>query len=52
MPSGSFGGAHSEKPAEAHARIERLVAGPYLELFARRPVRGWDAWGNQVAADA
>ena len=29
-------GAHSAKPNEAHARIERLVAGPYLELFARK----------------
>jgi len=41
-------GRHSEKPAEVHRRIERLVAGPYLELFARRPVAGWDVWGNEV----
>ena len=28
-------GRHSQKPAEVYARIERLVAGPYIELFAR-----------------
>lgn len=39
---------HSRKPAEAHKRIERLVAGPYLELFARRTRPGWKTWGNQV----
>ena len=39
---------HSRKPDEVAARIERLVAGPYLELFARRPRDGWAAWGNQA----
>ena len=51
-PSGRVGGAHSEKPTEIHARIERLVAGPYVELFARKPVPGWDAWGNEVGVEA
>lgn len=37
---------HSRKPDEAHARIERLCAGPYLELFARRPRAGWSCWGK------
>lgn len=37
---------HSRKPDEIHQRIERLVAGPYLELFARAPRRGWTPWGN------
>jgi N6-adenosine-specific RNA methylase IME4 len=41
---------HSRKPDEIHDRIERLVAGPYLELFARRRRPGWTAWGNEVAA--
>ena len=41
-------GRHSEKPAEQYERIERLVAGPYLELFARGVRPGWDSWGNQV----
>lgn len=38
--------SHSAKPDEARRRIERLVAGPYLELFARDRRDGWDAWGN------
>lgn len=43
---------HSRKPVEFMARIERLVPGPYLEVFARRRREGWSAWGNQVPADA
>lgn len=32
---------HSRKPAEVRAGIERLFAGPYLELFARETAPGW-----------
>lgn len=39
---------HSRKPDEVHDRVERLVGGPYLELFARAPRAGWDVWGNQT----
>jgi N6-adenosine-specific RNA methylase IME4 len=39
---------HSRKPRGVHERIERLVAGPYVELFARARRPGWDAWGNEV----
>ena len=39
-------GEHSEKPEEVRRRIERLFAGPYLELYARRPAAGWTVWGN------
>lgn len=39
---------HSRKPDEQYERIERLVAGPYLELFARQTRPGWDAWGNET----
>lgn len=39
---------HSRKPDCVHERIERLVAGPYLELFARQRKDKWDAWGNEV----
>jgi len=28
--------------------VERLVAGPYLEMFARQRRPGWDSWGNEV----
>ena len=44
-------GSHSRKPQEVHARIERLVDGPYLELFGRRPMRGWTVFGNQISSD-
>lgn len=37
---------HSRKPDEAYRRIERLVAGPYCELFATHYQRGWDGWGR------
>ena len=40
---------HSRKPDCVRERIERLVAGPYLELFARETKQGWNCWGNQVA---
>lgn len=39
---------HSRKPDGIHERIERLVAGPYCELFARQKRKGWDVWGNQT----
>ena len=39
---------HHRKPDETRERIERLVAGPYLELFARETRPGWDCWGNQA----
>ncbi len=39
---------HSRKPEEVYDRIEALVAGPYLEMFARQSRLGWDAWGNEV----
>jgi N6-adenosine-specific RNA methylase IME4 len=39
---------HSRKPDGIHERIERLVAGPYLELFARQKRPGWTVWGNQT----
>ena len=38
---------HSRKPDEQYGRIETLLPGPYLELFARTERAGWDSWGNQ-----
>jgi len=40
---------HSRKPDDVRASIERLVDGPYLELFARTSAPGWDVWGNEVS---
>jgi N6-adenosine-specific RNA methylase IME4 len=43
---------HSRKPDEIYGLIERLVGGPYLELFARngtvRP--GWTRWIGKCAS--
>jgi N6-adenosine-specific RNA methylase IME4 len=39
---------HSRKPDEVRDRIERLVPGPYLEVFARDTRVGWDSWGDEV----
>lgn len=39
---------HSRKPAEFLRRTERLLDGPYLELFSRTGRDGWSAWGNEI----
>ena len=39
---------HSRKPDETYERIEQLVSGPYLEMFARQNWPGWSSWGNQT----
>jgi N6-adenosine-specific RNA methylase IME4 len=40
---------HSRKPIEAYAAIDRMFPGlRRVELFARAPRPGWDAWGNEV----
>lgn len=41
-------GEHSAKPEEFYALVERLSAGPYAELFARRHRRGWFCYGDEV----
>lgn len=43
---------HSRKPDEFHLRIERLLRGPYLELYARREREGWTTWGNEIPRDS
>lgn len=41
-------GQHSVKPAGALDLVEQVSPGPYVELFARQPRLGWDAWGYGV----
>lgn len=41
-------GEHSEKPAIFRTIAEKVSPGPYVELFARERVAGWEAWGNEV----
>ena len=45
---------HSHKPEEMIPLIERILDGPYLELFARtRPnsLADWSVWGNEIESD-
>lgn len=39
---------HSRKPDCVHGRIERLVDGPYLELFGRAQRANWTVYGNET----
>lgn len=42
---------HSVKPERVHEFAEAVCPdGPWLEMFARRARRGWDTWGNGIAA--
>ncbi len=41
-------GENSAKPEEVARRIEFLIDGPYVELFARHAREGWTVWGNEV----
>jgi N6-adenosine-specific RNA methylase IME4 len=43
-------GRHSAKPEAMHAALERLCAGPRLELFARQARDGWTCWGDEAPA--
>lgn len=42
---------HSRKPDEQYELIEACSPGPYLEMFARYPHEGWQAWGNEAAEE-
>lgn len=39
---------HSRKPDEQYPLIEACSPGPFLEMFARGPRKGWTVWGNQA----
>ena len=39
---------HSRKPDIIYEHIEKMLEGPYIELFARRKRKGWTSWGNEV----
>lgn len=41
-------GAHSAKPEQQYGLVERLVGGPYLEMFSRTSRPNWTAWGNET----
>lgn len=39
---------HSQKPDEMRQMIEKVSYEPYIELFAREHVNGWDCWGDEI----
>lgn len=39
---------HSRKPQSVYETLENLFDGPYLEMFARNTVEGWDCFGNET----
>ena len=42
---------HSRKPDEQYPIIEACSPGPWLEMFARYPQKGWQVWGNEADAE-
>jgi N6-adenosine-specific RNA methylase IME4 len=38
---------HSRKPDEQYDLIQACSPGPYLEMFARYPRKGWTVWGDE-----
>lgn len=39
---------HSAKPNEIYKIAQRISAGPFAELFARKPRPGWTTYGNEL----
>ena len=39
---------HSRKPEDMRKMIEKVSYTPYINLFAREHLTGWDVWGNEV----
>jgi N6-adenosine-specific RNA methylase IME4 len=42
-------GEHSEKPREFYETIARVTCGRRLDMFARKPHKGFEGWGKEAA---
>lgn len=51
MIEAARGREHSTKPPAFADIVERVSPPPYVELFARQPRLGWDAWGHGYESD-
>ena len=41
-------GEHSAKPDEFYALVEKLCPGSKLEMYQRKPRKGWQGWGDEA----